>query len=450
MRRWLVPVLVVALVLTGIWGFLQMRARQSWELQAENDFQRAFHELTYHVNGMENLLAKASVVNTAVQRNKVFSDIWRHSYSAQQNLYSLPLTDADLTSTRNFLAKLLSFSYRISEESAEGKELAEKDWKVVREFKEQAAFLSNELDQMQTFIADSAIRWIDEGSPQTVAAYGTVEGNTGQITKNFIMVEDGLRRLPDPSFDGNTLNVKIKPVGISGNGINAQQAVAKAQDFLEGRDLSNYQFNTEALSQGEIPVYFVEAIPPTRDARNVIRLQVTRKGGHVLWMLEERGVSSSKISMEESIQAAQEFLKAKNYQNMEVAMYADYQNIAEITFVPVENDVFYYPDTVKVQVARDNGQILAYDASGYLIFHHTRPAPGSEGLTLPQIKKIISPRLKVGRTRKAVIVDELFQEVLCYEVEGTIEDDRFLVYINAETGQEEKFKRITNTGVEEI
>ena len=42
-------------------------------------------------------------------------------------------------------------------------------------------------------------------------------------------------------------------------------------------------------------------------------------------MLEERGVSSSKISMEESIQAAQEFLKAKNYQNMEVAMYADYQ-----------------------------------------------------------------------------------------------------------------------------
>ena len=125
------------------------------------------------------------------------------------------------------------------------------------------------------------------------------------------------------------------------------------------------------------------------------------------------------------------------------------KHIAEITFVPVENDVFYYPDTVKVQVARDNGQILAYDASGS-IFHHTRPAPGSEGLTLPQIKKIISPRLKVGRTRKAVIVDELFQEVLCYEVEGTIEDDRFLVYINAETGQEEKFKRITNTGVEEI
>ncbi|HAW71405.1 MAG TPA: germination protein YpeB, partial [Firmicutes bacterium] len=111
MRRWLVPVLVVALVLTGVWGFLQMRSRQAWELQAENDFQRAFHELTYHVNGMENLLAKASVVNTPVQTNKVFNDIWRHSYSAQQNLFALPLTDVDLTATRNFLAKLLSFSY---------------------------------------------------------------------------------------------------------------------------------------------------------------------------------------------------------------------------------------------------------------------------------------------------------------------------------------------------
>ncbi|HAH97447.1 MAG TPA: germination protein YpeB [Firmicutes bacterium] len=450
MRRWLVPVLVVALVLTGVWGFLQMRSRQAWELQAENDFQRAFHELTYHVNGMENLLAKASVVNTPVQTNKVFNDIWRHSYSAQQNLFALPLTDVDLTATRNFLAKLLSFSYRISEESAEGKNLAEKDWNVVRDFKEQAAFLSGELDQMQTFVFDSAIRWVDEGSPQTAAAFGAVEGNTGQITKNFIMVEDGLRRLPDPSFDGNTLNVKVKPVGISGNDINAQQAVAKAQKFLEGRDLSNFQFNTEALSQGEIPVYFVEAIPPERDARNVIRLQLTRKGGHVLWMLEERGVGSSKISLEESIQAAQEFLRTKNYQNMKVAMYADFQNIAEITFVPVKGDVFYYPDAVKIQVARDNGQILAYDASGYLVFHHERQQPGTGGLTLPQITKIINPHLKVGRTRKAVIVDELFREVLCYEVEGTIGNDRFLVYINADNGREVKFRRITNTGVEEI
>lgn len=449
MRRWLVPVLAVALILTGVWGFVQMRARKGWELQAENDFQRAFHELTYHVNGMENLLAKASVVNTSVQTNKVFNDIWRHSYSAQQNLFALPLTDVDLTSTRNFLAKLLSFSYRISEESAEGKELAEKDWKVVRDFKEQAAFLSGELNQMQAFVFDSAIRWVDEGSPQTAAAYGAVEGKTGQITKNFIMVEDGMRRLPDPSFDGNTLNVKAKPVGISGNDINAQQAVAKAQEFLEGRDLSGYQFNTEPLAQGEISVYFVEAIPPARDARNVIRLQLTRKGGHVLWMLEERGVSSSKISLEESIQVAQEFLRAKNYQNMDVAMYADFQNIAEITFVPVVDDVYYYPDAVKVQVARDNGQILAYDASGYLVFHQERKH-STGGLTLPQVKRIINPHLKVGRTRKAVIVDELFREVLCYEVEGTIGNDRFLVYINANDGREEKFRRITNTGVEEI
>ena len=135
---------------------------------------------------------------------------------------------------------------------------------------------------------------------------------------------------------------------------------------------------------------------------------------------------------------------------MAVAMYADFQNIAEITFVPVENDVFYYPDAVKIQVARDNGQILAYDASGYLVFHHERKAANSGGLTLPQIKKIINPHLKIGRTRKAVIVDELFREVLCYEVEGTIGNDRFLVYINADNGREEKFRRITDTGVEEI
>lgn len=448
-RRWIIPVLAIGLVATSVWGYSQFRARQGYELQAENDFQRAFHELTFHIDGMDNLLAKASVVNSTPQLNRVFTDIWRHCYSAQQNLAQLPLTNVDLTSTRNFLAKLLSFSYRVSNQAVEGQKLNEKDWKTARQFKDQSAFLTDELQQMQAYVFDSAVRWVDETSMEMAAALGIREGNPGNLTKNFIMVEDGLRRLPDPSFDGNTLNIKARPTGLTGANITATQAIERARAFLAPRNLSGYTFDVTQRQSTDLPGYIVEGRPPRGDARNVIRMDVTRKGGHVLWMLEERSVDRPKIKVNQAIDAGRRFLDAKGYRNLSVAMFSDYQNIAVITYVPVVNGTYVYPDMIKVQVARDNGQVLAFDASSYLTFHKMRQG-SSEKMSMEKCKEKLNHHLKVERSREAIILDDQFKEIHCYEFEGTIGRDRFLVYLNVQNGQEEKIRRITETGVEEL
>lgn len=448
MRRWVIPALAIALVGTSLWGFTQYRARMNWELQAENNYQRAFHELSYHLDGTQNLLSKASVVNSQRQTSRVFSDVWRHTYSAQQNLSQLPLTNIDLSRTKTFLANLQAFSSRQTDLAVDGKTVSESDWKNIRSFKSQAEFLAERLRQVQVYVLDSAARWVEEETPPATAAAGSSRDNTGQITKNFIMVEDGLRRIPDPSFDGNTLNIKAKPVGLTGSNVTAQQALDRAQAFLSPRKLTGYNLRVSQETRADMPGYMIEAVPPRDDGRKAIRMEFSKRGGHPMWMLEERNVMRSRHSMDKAIQAGAQFLQARGYRNMGVAMAADYQNIASVTYVPVVNDVLVYPDMVKLQIARDNLQVLGFDATSYLTFHKARnPQPK---LSAPEARKKLNPHLQVKLARKAIVLNERFQEVLCHEFECTIGDDRFLVYINAVNGQEEKVRKITETGVEEL
>ena len=48
-----------------------------------------------------------------------------------------------------------------------------------------------------------------------------------------------------------------------------------------------------------------------------------------------------------------------------------------IPFVPVKGGVRIYPDLVKVSVALDNGEIVGFEAMGYLMAHQRAKDPRS-------------------------------------------------------------------------
>ena len=60
-------------------------------------------------------------------------------------------------------------------------------------------------------------------------------------------------------------------------------------------------------------------------------------------------------------------------------------------------------------------------------------------------KEKINPNLNIEKTRLALIPTESKDEVLCYEFLGSIEDKRFLVYINADTLVTEKIYILLDT-----
>ena len=76
--------------------------------------------------------------------------------------------------------------------------------------------------------------------------------------------------------------------------------------------------------------------------------------------------------------------------------------------------------------------------------HTTRDIP-TNVITKEKAKEVLNKELQIQSENLVVIPTEWKTEVLCWEFKGKVEDNEFLVYINAETGKEEDILVIVNT-----
>lgn len=117
------------------------------------------------------------------------------------------------------------------------------------------------------------------------------------------------------------------------------------------------------------------------------------------------------------------------------------EKIADLTFVPKMNGIYIYSDMIKLQIALDNSSILNYDQTSYATRHYQRQLP-APAISKEQILQNMNPNFKVEDIRLALITDEYsVNEILTYEVRGTVVNESFSIFVNAQTGQETRIVR---------
>ena len=96
-------------------------------------------------------------------------------------------------------------------------------------------------------------------------------------------------------------------------------------------------------------------------------------------------------------------------------------------------------------MALDNGGVVEYNASGFLMNHTDRDL-SQVALTADEARESVSPYLTPDEGRLALIPTAGLNEVLTYEFhcEGQ-NGEQVLVYINAETGYEEQILILLQT-----
>ncbi len=114
-----------------------------------------------------------------------------------------------------------------------------------------------------------------------------------------------------------------------------------------------------------------------------------------------------------------------------------YEGQAVINFAYEQDGVIIYPDLIKVKIALDNGEVIGFEAEGFLINHHKRNIPKPK-LSEEEARERLSETAKVERGRLAIIPTAGNEEVLCYEFKVKFGKDNYLIYINANTGKQEK------------
>lgn len=439
------PFALVALVAAGVWGYQENQEKNAILIKAENQYQRAFHDLNFHMDQLQDELGKALAINSRKQLAPCLTNVWRLAYSAQNDVGQLPLSLMPFNKTESFLADIGSFSYRAAVRDLNEEPLTEKEYDTLKTLYERSNKLQRELQTVQKKVIHDNLRWMD---------VETVLASEDKQTDNTIV--DGLRSVDKkaeeysevdwgPGVNDTEARRKEHVQNIEGKPITAQKAKQIVSDFLGMKSTKGIEV-TKSQNK-DFPVYSVRVDRPGDNRQ--LNADVTVKGGHIVWMLDNREAKERKLSLKEGQERAEAFLKRRGYESLQTIGYDDYGNEASYTLVYQQDGVTVYPDLLSVKVALDDGDVTAFEASQYVANHKKRKLEKPK-LTEKEALTHVNPNVKVEETGLSLIALENGDEVLCYEVLGTLGQSQYRIFINAQSGDEEKVEKLKNVNLDSI
>ena len=195
-------------------------------------------------------------------------------------------------------------------------------------------------------------------------------------------------------------------------------------------------------TSGKIDLYTFKVILEKNS--NEITVQITKSGGLLYLMVQDRAVKEKNISDDEAKKIGEKYLSDIGIMNMSATYLIEQENMVTINYASNMNGVIIYTDLVKVKIAQDTGEVCSVECGGYIFNHHER-----ENLTPVTTKEramaVLNEEIDVQSTGLAIIPNDINEEVLTYEFKGKVEEREYIIYINATTLEEEQVLIILNT-----
>jgi len=433
------PVLLVALVGTGVWGYREHQEKNAILIKAENQYQRAFNNLAFHMNELNEQLGNALAVgaNSSLFHRKCLVNVWRITSEAQNEINQLPLTLLPFSKTEEFLSNISRFSYHTAVRDLTKEPLTDQEVEVLEKLYERSKELSSELRRIQSQVLEQNVRWMNV--EMALATQDMQSDNT--IIDGFRTVDNKVTEFTDVDLGPSRVDLfqtgKVRK--LDGKEISKEEARKIAFDFLQLPE--DLEVTVVENGKGtEYESYSVTAVDG-RDDGSRLNVDIAKIGGKVLYFMNHRSVDSSRLSVEEATRRADRFLREHDYGELTPVSYDTYHNTASITFASVQNDVVIYPQKLVVQVALDNGEITGLHATDYVYEGHERKIEPPT-MTLEEARSVLNRNFQVQSHQMALIENELNEEVVCYEFTGRINGGIYRIYINGNTGMEEKIEHI--------
>ena len=434
----MLSIIVVLFSIIVILAILIYKKQTEYRQASENSYNMAFYEVVDYVQNVEVFLAKSLITNSPESSAESLTNVWREANLAQAYLAQLPISSNELENTTKFLNQVSEYSYSLYRKNLNDEELSDEDLKNLKDLHEYSVELENTLNQLSADINGGRISWGELTDKGTVA-FAQQVSNISQ--DSFSNLEQNFHEFSGLIYDGAFSEhiTRAEKVGLTGDNIDEQTAQDKAKELFDSNNIK--EVTSYGKSEGDITSYSF-GIAFNDDSTATV--SISEKGGHVIYMNKNREVSAEVLSQEEADKKAKEYLEQHGFKNMKETYYLKESGIVTINYAYVQDDVIMYPDLIKVKVALDDGEILGIETSGYLNSHTKRDIKEPK-VTVEEAKKSLNKDLTIESEELAVIPTEWKTEVLCWEFEGNVEGLDFIVYVNAETGEEEDILIITNT-----
>ena len=426
-RGLVIAVVVLAMLLSGtsLVALNLYGVTTYFKNQLENQYQRSFYDLTSNVNNLEIKLSKLLVSGSKTQIQKNLYDVSKQTESTQINLSELPTTHETIYKTMRFVNQLGDFSKTLADNIGEGQNINNDDYATLEELYEINKQISSELSLMAEKLGGE-LKLVYSRNGEIEQANPLAEG-LNNMQENAI---DYPSMIYDGPFSDGMINAEIK--GLTGEEVSKEEAEEKLAEYLSDFEISEISYIGD--SDSKIATYNYTVILTTEEDMFV---QMSKIGGYPVLINNKRELDNFTIDVEECITKAEEFIDSLGYENIESVWASDYEGNVYVNLAPKINNIIYYPDLIKVIIARDNGEVLGLETMSYLA-NHTERNLNSPAIDVENARNQLSDKIEssVKSEKLTLIPREGGNEILAWEFAAQWNDLKYFIYIDAETGEE--------------
>lgn len=440
-RGIIIAILAVAVAGTAYWGYQEREEKNAVLLQSENNYQRAFHDLTYQIDLLNDKIGTTLAMNSRSSLSPALTEVWRITSEAQNDVGFLPLGLLPFNKTEEFLSEIGNFSYQTAVRDLENEPLTEDEYAVLQNLYEQSGEIQSELRDVQTKVIENNLRFTD--IEMALAAGEEVQDNS--IIDGLEVVEQKVTGYSEASqFGPSYVTYKQKEQSfrnLTGKEISKDEALDIARRFVPTYSDEMEMSIKENKEGSDFKFYSIDIDDPKTDSQ--AHLDVTKVVGYPIIFMNNREIGKATLSLNEAAEKAKNFLEKQNYTSMDLFESSQYDSVGIFNFVHLENGIRVYSDSIKVKIALDDGDVIGYSAEDYLQTNKEREIL-EPAITVEEAKAKINSNVDIMENRLAIITNSLGEEVLCHEFIGVINNDTYRIYINAQTNAEELVEKLSD------
>lgn len=418
----LISFCIAAVLVAAVFAVKARQDLKRYRLEVQNNYSRSLDGLNSSINNISLILEKAEYVTTAKQLSQMSAQLLTEAENAKNALAELPAGD-NLDIINRFLSQVGNYAMAVSKSLVSGEEPS-------GDYAQNIAVLKNTAQKISEAVGNSSIaydnpsEWADDLDNKLEEAV-----DKDSLAGALDTLEDSLSDYPTLVYDGPYSDhiLEKEPLMLkNAAAVTEDEALKKAAETAE---CEADKLSLDGTAEGKIPAY--------RFSGEDISVTVSRSGGYAVYMRKSREIGDYVLEHAQAVEKAKRYLERIGMGGFTETYFFTDEGVCVINFAYLDGKTVCYTDLVKVGVAMDTGEIMLYEASGYLT-NHTDRAFETAAVSAEEAAETVSDRLKIRETSLALIPTKGGGEKRCYEFVCLTEDGReILVYINAVTKEEE-------------
>ncbi len=396
---------------------------KNYKLEIQNTYSRSLEELNASVNNISIILQKARYTASPSALSSMAAKLLSEAEISKNALSQLG-SEGELIVLNRFLSQVGNYALSVSKKLIDGE-------KLPASYSENVDALSETAKRITEIMGNAQINYNNlKYWKQEIDNKLNTGISADTLSGSFEMLEDELVDYPTLVYDGPYSDhiLKKEPALLK-----EKPKVSRTEALKNAAKIAccnENELKFYASEQGKIPVYHFK--------NSALNVTVSQAGGYAVYMRKNRAVGDSVLSYEQALNKARRYMESLSFTSFVESYYFIDEGICVINFAYLDGETVCYTDLIKVGIAMDNGEVMLFEASGY-IANHTERAFESTIHTADEASAVLSKDLKISETSLALIPTDSGGEVRCYEFLCTTpKQEEILVYINVLTLKQEE------------